>query len=208
MNNPEQLEFIRNWLGSGSINIFGLPFSGKDSQGKILADLFNGELIGGGQILRESVIPDGVRRDLDSGILVPTADFIRIVLPFLSKPELAGKPLILSAVGRWHGEEDGVVGALDAANHPTKAVINLSITEESARRRWLEHENHKDRGERRDDSAEILENRFSEFSSKTLPVLEYYRERDLLIEIDGNGPRSDVTNSIISALANRVLASQ
>lgn len=208
MNNPEQIETIRNWLGSGSINIFGLPFAGKDSQGKILADALNGSLLGGGQILRGSVIPKHVRDDLDAGKLVPTKDYINVVLPFLNKPEFSGKPLVLSAVGRWHGEEDGVMNALSEASHDLHAVVHLSINEKEAHRRWVEHSKHNDRGERQDDSDKVLENRFYEFRTKTEPVLEYYRKRNLLIEIDGNGLKSDVTNAIINELANRASASQ
>lgn len=43
---------IKNWLGNGSINIFGMPFSGKDTQGAILAEHFGGVMISSGDILR------------------------------------------------------------------------------------------------------------------------------------------------------------
>ena len=32
---------IKTWLGTGSINIFGLPMSGKDTQGIKLAEALN-----------------------------------------------------------------------------------------------------------------------------------------------------------------------
>lgn len=214
MSNPEQVNTIKEWLGGGSINLFGLPFAGKDSQGKRLADTLGWQLIGGGQILRESVIPPNVKADLDAGILVPTDEYMRIVLPYLSKPEFTGRPLILSAVGRWDGEQEGVVKALEASGHPLSAVVSLVIPEDEARRRWQEHEEHKehkDRGERRDDAAEILDNRFSEFHAKTKPVLDYYDQRNLLIEVNGEQSRDDVADDIITRLAqiaNRALTSQ
>lgn len=65
----------------------------------------------------------------------------------------------------------------------------------------MEHENQKDRGERSDDSETVLENRFHEFHTKTEPVLAYYRERQLLIEVDGTLSRDDVTNEAILKLA-------
>lgn len=208
MFNPEYVDTVKKWLGAGSINLFGLPFAGKDSQGHRLAALLDGSLIGGGQILRESVIPDYVQADLDAGKLAPTEDYMRIVLPFLSKSDFANRPLILSAVGRWHGEEDGVVQSLSVAGHALKAVVLIKISEDEARRRWLEHENQKDRGDRSDDSEVVLDNRFSEFHNKTGPVLDYYKQRNLLIEVNGQQSRDDVTRDIVAELVNRVSASQ
>ena len=38
MNLNEKLEKIKSWLGTGSLNIFGLPMSGKDTVGMRLAE--------------------------------------------------------------------------------------------------------------------------------------------------------------------------
>ena len=103
------LSTIKAWLGTGSINIFGLPFAGKDTHGAILSQLFDAPLLGGGDILRNSVIPPELKKGLDAGILFPTEEYLRIVTPYLSKPEFQSRPLILSSVGRWIGEEQGVI---------------------------------------------------------------------------------------------------
>ncbi|MCA9334478.1 hypothetical protein KC963_05500, partial [Candidatus Saccharibacteria bacterium] len=99
----KEVEVIRKWLGTGSINIFGMPFAGKDTQGKILSDMLDCPLLGGGDILRNSVIPDHVRAAQKKGLLIPTEDYINIVLPYLGQEAFRGKPLVLSSVGRWHG---------------------------------------------------------------------------------------------------------
>jgi len=52
----DEIKKIASWLGHGSINVIGCPFSGKDTQGEILVKLFNGVLIGGGDILRSIMI--------------------------------------------------------------------------------------------------------------------------------------------------------
>jgi len=196
-----ELAAIRKWLGQGSINIFGMPFAGKDTQGTVLATLFGAELMGGGQILRNSVIPPAIKRELDAGNLFPTKEYLRIVLPYLSSEQFKGKPLILSSVGRWHGEEPGVLEATAAAGHPTKAVIYLSVDEAVARQRHQQAHIAADRGERADDAPEILANRLNEFREKTLPVIDFYRQRDLLIEIDGSPEPPEVTSAILGKLA-------
>ncbi len=197
---------IATWLGSGSINLFGLPYAGKDTQGEKLAELFGGKLMGGGQILRNSVIPPHVKAAIDAGNLAPTQEYIDIVLPYLSKPEFAGKPLILSAVGRWHGEEEGVIEATEQSGHPLKAVIFLTIDESVLRGRWQSTQSAGGRGERADDAEHILDTRLTEFYAKTLPVIETYRDKGLLIEIDASADADLVYQQILSALASRASA--
>lgn len=203
-----EVQKIETWLGSGSIDIFGRPFAGKDTQGALLADLFNGELLGGGQILRNSVIPDHVKDHMRSGKLIPTEEYIAIVLPYLSKPEFDGKPLILSSVGRWYGEEKGVLGAAHDSQHELKAIIYLNLSEEEVMKRWARLEHNNDRGTRHDDTEEVLKTRLTEFREKTLPVIESYRTLGLLIEIDGNQSTEAVTKDILRELASRASASQ
>lgn len=201
--NPEAIDTIRTWLGNGSINVFGRPFAGKDTQGRKLADVFDGALLGGGEILRGSTIPPHVDAALRRGELIPSDDYISIVLPYLSKPEFANRPLILSSVGRWAGEETGVMGALTAANHPLKAVVYLELEENVVQERWLALENHDDRGGRYDDTADILAVRLGEFRDKTLPVLQAYSEQGLLERINAEGTPDEIYQRIIERLLMR-----
>ena len=196
------IETIRHWLGTGAINIFGLPFAGKDTHGHKLAELFNASIMGGGDILRNSIVPSHVKDDIDAGRLIPTSDYIDIVVPYLSKEEFAGRPLVLSSVGRWHGEEQGVISAAEAANHPIKAVLFLSVSEATAYQRFVDSANDENRGERSDDTDDVLKTRFSEFRNKTMPVIDFYREKGILIEIDGNPPKNEVHQSILRGLLN------
>jgi adenylate kinase len=195
--NSTDIHTIAGWLGTGSINIFGLPFSGKDTHGTKLAELFDAALISGGDILRNSPSSTDIKNHIAQGNLAPTDQYLAVVLPYLSGPNFAGRPLILSSVGRWHGEEDSVMEAAAASGHPIKAVIYLSITSSEAMKRWQLAE----RG-REDDAAEdILLRRFDEFEQKTLPVIEYYRQKGLLIEVDGLPPIEKVTDDMLSKLA-------
>ena len=200
MENSQKITTIRDWLSTGSINIFGRPFAGKDTHGRELEELLDGVLLGGGDILRNSVVPDHVKECLREGKLIPTKDYIEIVLPYLSQDKFAQKPLILSSVGRWHGEEEGVLSATEEADHPIKAVIHLMVDEDSIRQRWQENRLLDDRGGRDDDTEEVLEIRLQEYREKTTPVIEFYKTADLLIEIDGTLDKKIVLGNIIDAL--------
>jgi adenylate kinase len=193
------IDLIKIWLGQGSINMFGMPFAGKDTQGGVLADLLGAELMGGGTILRNSIIPDHVRQIMEAGELIPTEDYLRIVLPFLSNEKFSGKPLLLSSVGKWQGEEQGVLQATETSGHPIKAVILLTVSEEVARKRHAAGGS-ADRGVRADDAAEVFETRLAEFRTKTTPVVDFYREKGLLVEVDGSQTPVEVTDEILKKL--------
>lgn len=200
MHNTEKIDLIKEWLGTGSVDIFGRPFAGKDNQCKRLKNCIGGNLIGGGDILRNSNMTHDIKSCMRTGKLIPSEDYISIVLPFLSQSSLADKPLFLSSVGRWHGEETGVIKALDSARHKLMSVIYLDISEENAFERWTRRDSFNDRGQRHDDSSEILKIRLKEFSEKTMPVIDFYRDMGLLIQIDGTGSRDEVEQTIIEEL--------
>ena len=202
---PDQLQTTKQWLGSGSINIFGPPYAGKDTQGDGLVELLDAApLVGGGDILRSSVIPGHVKEIMERGELIPTKDYIEIVLPFLSQAAFEGKPLVLSAVGQWHGEEEGVLKATAESNHALKAVVYISLPETLIWKRWEAHKALGNRGDRRDDAKESLEIRLKEFREKTMDVIGFYRETGILIEIDGDQPPEKVFADIIAGLSELI----
>lgn len=204
--NDSDISAIATWLGSGSINIFGLPYAGKDTHGHELAEFFNAPpVISGGAILRNSVIPSHVKELIDAGFLAPMEDYINIVTPYLGSTEFQGKPLILSSVGRWAGEEQAIIGALEASNHSLKAVIFLNIDKATMLQRWEKSQEEQDRGNRADDAAHLIDTRYEEFQTKTLPVIDYYRDQGLLIEIDSRIPKAEVTQIILAELLKRAL---
>jgi adenylate kinase len=196
----DKITNIKNWLGIGSINLFGSPFAGKDTQGLILADKLDAHLVAGGDILRSYHDQEKINELMSTGNLFPTDIYMEIVLPFLSKGEFSTKPLLLSAVGRLHGEESIISQATDESGHPIKAVINMQLTEEEVWSRFKKSQQENDRGNRADDKEEAIKNRLVKFKTQTIPVIEFYRQKGLVIDIDGNLPREEVTESIINNL--------
>ena len=197
----EQTKKISDWLGFGSINIIGCPFSGKDTQGEILAKLFNGVLIGGGDILRSHHDPGKIEQIMAEGELIPSDFFLSLMLPYFSKPEFKDKPLMLSSVGRSHGEERTIMQAAADSGHPMKAVIVLDLNEAEVWRRFDAAQADHDRGDRADDQASVLKTRLKEYRDKTTPVIEFYRGVGLMIEVDGAPATDIVTNEILYALS-------
>ena len=83
----EQLQTIKKWLGTGSINIFGLPMSGKDTVGVRLAEALNGKFLSSGLIVR--ALEKSTNQDITgNGKLMPQNLFYDWVLPYFEKKEL------------------------------------------------------------------------------------------------------------------------
>ncbi len=202
----EKIATIKDWLKTGSINIFGLPMSGKDTQGIKLAEALDAKFLSSGMIIR--AMEKETKQDLSGqGNLIPTNIFYEWVLPYFERRDLFNKPLILSSIGRWQGEEGQVMSVAAGANHEIKAVIFLRITEAEAEKRFEAAKTLGDRGERTDDQdPAVFKTRLQEFREKTLPVLRHYQSLNLLINIDGAQSREDVFNEIVAKLY--LLASQ
>ena len=203
-----QIEAIKKWLGTGSINIFGLPMSGKDTQGIKLAEAINGKFLSSGMIIRamEKEKNENYTRD---GYLVPTNLFYEWVLPYFERKDIAKYPLVLSSIGRWHGEEDKVIYTAKNTNHEIKAAIILNISEADVENRFKHLKDLDDRGNREDDKTlGIFRTRLEEFHKKTLPVLQYYKSLGLLIEVNGDQLREAVFKEIITKLSAKASTKQ
>jgi adenylate kinase len=203
----EKITAIKKWLGTGSINIFGLPMSGKDTQGIKLAEALNAKFLSSGMIIRAMEKENKVQYT-DNGSLAPTNIFYEWVLPYFECPDLFEYPLVLSSIGRWSGEENQVMSVATGAGHDIKAVVILNISEADVEKRFEEAKILNDRGDRADDSnSEILHNRLQEFREKTLPVLQHYNSLGLLINVNGDQTREEVFNELVEKLYQKTLES-
>ena len=196
----DKINAIKQWLGTGSINIFGLPMSGKDTQGIKLAEALDAKFLSSGMIIRAMEV-ETKRYYTKEGNLTPTNVFYEWVLPYFERRDLFKSPLILSSIGRWQGEEDQVMSVAAGAGHEIKAAIILNISEADVEERFRNVINLQDRGERQDDKdLNVFRNRLQEFRTKTLPVIQHYQSLGLLIEINGDQSRESVFHEIIDKL--------
>lgn len=200
--NDAQIERLRAWLGTGSINIFGLPMSGKDTVGVKLAEKLGGKFLSSGIIVR--AMEEATKQNITgAGHLIPSNLFYEWVLPYFEKEELTEFPLVLSSIGRWAGEENQVINVARESGHPIKAVVMLQLSEADTIERWEAAKMLNDRGLRADDAdPKIFQTRLNEYREKTLPVLKHYQELGLLVPVKANASREQVFANVIQALAN------
>lgn len=195
-----KIETIKKWLGTGSINIFGLPMSGKDTQGVKLAETLGAKFLSSGMIIR-AMENETKQHYSEHGALIPTNVFYEWVLPYFERRDLFNHSLILSSIGRWSGEENQVISVAAGAGHPIKAAIILNISEADVEKRFEAAKTLSDRGDRKDDKdLETFRTRLKEFREKTVPVLHHYKTLGLLVEVNGDQSREAVFDELIDKL--------
>lgn len=198
----KQIQQIKSWLGVGSINIFGLPMSGKDTVGIRLAEALGAKFLSSGMIIRAMEQATGQRLTHDGG-LIESGTFYNWVLPYFEREELWKFPLVLSSIGRWAGEEDEVMSVARTSGHTMRAAIELQLSDQDVVERWEAAKLLGDRGLRADDvDPEIFQKRINEYHEKTLPVLRHYQELGILIPVRANLPRDQVFKKTVEALAS------
>lgn len=204
----EKIAKIKEWLGTGSINVFGLPMSGKDTQGIRLAEALDAKFISSGMIIR-AMEKETKQSITPTGSLIPTDLFYEWVLPYLERKDLFRYPLVLSSIGRWYGEERQVLSVAAGAGHDIKAVILLNVSESDVKKRFEAAKTLNDRGERSDDRDNgVFEVRLNEFREKTMPVLHFYNEQGLLISVNGDQTRDAVFNEMIEKLYQKAVSAE
>ncbi|MCL2173885.1 nucleoside monophosphate kinase [Candidatus Saccharibacteria bacterium] len=206
--NERQIVAVKDWLGTGSINVFGVAFSGKDTVGKRLAEVLGAKFLSSGDVVRaarENASDAQIRtaaKISDTGVWAPTEEFQELIVPYLYDQELNGYALILSMVGRWIGEEEPVMAALKRGGHDTRAVILLNVSEDEVWRRWelAKDPNARNLGRADDLDQRTVQGRLDEFRDKTLPVIEIYSQMGLLIEVNGEQSRDGVFDEVVDKL--------
>ena len=202
----EKIKTIKDWLGTGSINIFGLPMSGKDTQGIRLAEALDAKFISSGMIIRAKEA-ESKEKYSESGDLIPTNVFYEWVIPYIERRDLSRYPLIMSSIGRWSGEENKVIAVAAETGHSIKAAIILDVSEADVEKRFATSKVLKDREDRQDDrDLDIFHKRIEEFNTKTMPVIRHYQDLGLLVEVNGDQLREAVFNEIVDKLYDKAIA--
>ena len=180
----------------------GPPGAGKGTQAKFVAEHFGIPAISTGDIFRANVsqgTPLGkeAQRYMDAGEYVPDEVTNSMVRNRIDEPDavpgflLDGYPRTLAQVE----ELDGMI-----ALHRTPAR-RRGVPDGRPRRAGRSGSLQRAAVEgRADDTEDVIRRRQEVYAEQTAPLIEVYRDRDLLIEVDGLGEVDDVTQRIFAAL--------
>ena len=181
--------------------LLGAPGSGKGTQGIRLAERYDAPHISTGDLLRTEVaegtdLGQQAQPYMDRGDLVPDELILGMVLDRVLGPD-SPPSYVLDGFPRTVAQARAAYERAVEADRVLDAVVCLDIDHDELLAR-LEQRG-KDSGRADDDTQTVL-HRIEEYEQKTLPLLDYYAGRDILLRIDAVGDIDDVTARITEAL--------
>lgn len=179
----------------------GPPGAGKGTQAKIICEEYKIPQISTGEILRASIqagkeLGLKAKKYMDAGDLVPDEVVIGIIRERLVEPDCKNG-FLLDGFPRTIEQAKALDEMLKELNIQLDAVLNLSVPDNELLRRLLERAKIEGRS---DDNEETIKNRLNNYNQKTFPLIQYYREKGLLKEINGVGSVEQISTLIREVL--------
>lgn len=187
-----------------NIILFGPPGSGKGTQAEKLKQHFNLLHISTGDLLRNQ-ISEGTslgmeaKKFMDEGKLVPDEVVIGMLGGAVEEARNKQKQgIIFDGFPRTKAQAVALDSMLLDKGTSVSCVLSLVVEEEELTQRIL---NRGLTSGRTDDmDVDTIRKRVQEYRLKTEPVAAYYKDQDLLMEIEGVGSIDTIFNALIAAV--------
>lgn len=185
-----------------NIALFGPPGAGKGTQSERLIEEHKLFYLSTGDLLRKELqeatkLGLEAREIIAAGGLVSDEVIVQIIERTITEnPEAGG--FLFDGFPRTSIQAYILDGLMLKLNTSLHCLISLEVPEEESVRRLLE------RGKtsgRSDDNEKVIRNRLREYREKTLPVLDFYRDKGICHEVDGTGTVEDVAGRIQKVVA-------
>ena len=208
--------------------LLGPPGAGKGTQAKMLTERFSIPQISTGDILRAAVkegTPMGrkAKEYMDAGGLVPDEVVVGIVRDRLLAAD-CDNGFILDGFPRTVAQADALQDNLQEMDKALDRVISLEVDAEALVERLTGRRTCKECGrgyhvkfdpprkdaicdacggslfQRGDDQEETIRKRLQVYAEQTSPLISYYRDAGVLMELDGMQPIPQVQEKMLSLL--------
>lgn len=181
--------------------LLGAPGSGKGTQGLVLARRFGVRHVSSGELLRRHVAAETelgreVNDFLTRGELVPDELLMAVVGDSLADAVQAGG-YVLEGFPRTIAQAEQAYALVSPSGPVADAAIYLDVADDVVRARLARRD---DTGRTDDADTAVIERRLQVFHAETSPLLDFYREKRILITVDGAQAPTDVTTAILDAL--------
>jgi adenylate kinase len=179
------------------IILIGPPGAGKGTQARALAKYLSVPHLSTGDLLRDEIqagTPLGqvARKYLDAGQLVPDLLVFEVLEHRLNQPDCE-HGCLLDGFPRTLSQAAVLAGYLERVGKPLTGAIELRVDDEEIVRRLAGRS-------RSDDQPHIIRERMAGFRRQTEPLVEYYRQRNILKSIDGLGTIEEVFQRLVKAV--------
>lgn len=209
--------------------IFGPPGAGKGTQASLLEERRGFVQISTGDIIRsamknETPVGKEAKSYVENGELVPDE-----VVRKLAENAIADEDyddFVLDGYPRTIQQAEWLASFSEENDCPIDAVLSLSVPDDVIVERLSRRRVHKETGEtyhldhspppddvdddliiqRDDDQPDTIRNRLDVYREETQPLEDYYRDRGLLVTVDGEGDIETIYDRINTALDDEVAA--
>ncbi len=210
----------------------GAPGAGKGTQAVLAAERLGLVHMATGDVLREAVrqqseLGKQAKGYMERGELVPDSVVLDLVVDRLSQPDAAAGA-VLDGFPRNIVQAEALDRALAQRGARVDAAVYLRVPEAALIKRLAGrwecgvcrtpyHEETKPSKtpgvcdlcggvliQRADDRPETVRKRLQVYFEQTAPLLEYYRQRGVLAEVDGDRPIPEVTRQVLEVVAARI----
>jgi adenylate kinase len=208
--------------------LLGPPGAGKGTQAKMMIDRYRIPQISTGDILRAALkerTPLGLKAKeyMDKGLLVPDEVVIDIIQARLKEPDCKNG-YILDGFPRTVAQAQALDKVLLAMNSGIDHVISIEVDKGELIKRLTGRRTCRQCGrgyhaifdpplnkdlcdkcqgelyQRDDDNEDTVRNRLEVYDSQTFPLIQYYKEKDLVRSIDGQGGIQQIFDRIVQVL--------
>jgi adenylate kinase len=214
--------------------LLGPPGAGKGTQARLLQDKFHIPQVASGDLLRAAVrvrTEPGLqaKRFMDRGSLVPDDLVLRLVNARLAEPD-AQAGFILDGFPRTVSQAETLDRELASGWRKIDRVIAITVSDDEIIKRISGRRTCRNCGamfhliydpprnlgvcdrcngelyQREDDAEDTVRMRLEVYAAETRPLLDYYRRRGILVQIDGSGAPENIQNKIVAALNGAAVA--
>jgi adenylate kinase len=209
--------------------LFGRQGAGKGTQSALLAKQYGAPHISTGDMLREAVAEgtefgSQAQAYLDSGSLLPDEIMMGIITERFAHADVRANGFLLDGFPRTVGQAEALLAITDvdlAVNIevPREVVLErlssrrvckncnaIYSTAEPPTSPWTCDVCGGEVVQRADDTPEAIGRRLEAYERDTVPAIDLFETRGLLVTIDGLGRPEDVTDRIVAAIDARVSA--
>ncbi len=188
-----------------NIALFGPPGAGKGTQSEFLLKEFNLFYISTGDILRKEIAGKTklgleAQNIIASGGLVSDEIIVQIIEKTITD-NFNANGFLFDGFPRTYVQAYILEGLMLKLNTSLNCLINIKVDEEESVARLL---NRGKTSGRSDDNETVIRNRLVEYNVKTLPVMQFYKDRNIYFEIEGVDSIENVNKKIKNILGKEL----
>ena len=188
-----------------NIVIFGPTGAGKGTQSKFIVNKYKLHQLSTGDLLRKEIsdnteLGSKISSIMNSGDLVSDEIVSNLIEKFISNEVFKNK-IIFDGYPRSLSQAQNLDELLKKYNQKIDIVLKLSVSLKSVIKRILDR---KELENRADDNKDIAIKRFKNYEKNIKPVIDFYKQSNLLKVVNGGATIDEISNEIRGLAVSRV----